>query len=95
MGRMTDQMKPAAAPVGAGLRAARLAAGFTIDHLAHEAGVGSATVARIEHGRVDKPRRATLLALALALPTPNDESPAANGALAKPREDDARHGRPV
>lgn len=54
------------APVGAALREARIAAGLTTDELAVTAGVGSATVERIECGRVT-PRRATLIALALAL----------------------------
>lgn len=57
----------AGAPAGPALREARVAAGLTIDELAVTAGVGSATVERIERGRVAKPHRATLLALALAL----------------------------
>lgn len=58
----------ALAPVGADLRRARLDAKLTIDQFAVRAGVGSATVERIELGHVAKPHRSTLLALALALP---------------------------
>jgi len=74
--RMTPRMMPSA-PVGSSLREARIAAGLTIEQLAVSAGVGGATVERIEHGRV-KPHRATLLALALALSAPYD-SEAAGG----------------
>lgn len=70
---MTARMIPPA-PVGPDLRAARLAAGYTIDDLAYVAGIGSATIKRLEHGGVDKPHRATLVALALALATPLDDA---------------------
>ncbi len=64
------------APVGSALREARLAAGMTIEQLAVRAGIGGATVERIEHGRV-APHRATLFALAHALPGPvNEKRPA-------------------
>jgi len=75
---MTPQMMPTA-PVGSGLREARVAAGLTIEQLAVSAGVGAATVERIEHGRV-KPHRATLLALALALSDPSTSIGRAGGA---------------
>ncbi len=65
------------APVGEELRAARRAAGLTIDQLAVRAGVSGATVERIEHGRV-KPHPKTLRALALVLPAaPAGQSPCA------------------
>lgn len=56
----------ALSPVGLELRAARVAAGLSIEQLAVRAGVSGATVERIEHGRVT-PHRSTLLALGLAL----------------------------
>lgn len=84
---MTPQMMPTA-PVGPDLRAARVAAGLTIDQLAVSAGIGSATVERIEHGRVT-PHRSTLLALALALPN-DDNAPAGNGRVGKASDDGAR-----
>ena len=68
---MTPQMMPVA-PVGSALREARLAAGMTIEQLAVRAGVGGATVERIEHDRVT-PHQATLFALAQALPGPVNE----------------------
>jgi len=64
-----------ASPVGTDLRVARLAAGLTIDELAVHAGVGSATVERIEAGRVARPHRSTRLALALALAAASGRSP--------------------
>lgn len=67
------------APVGYALREARTAAGLTIDELAVRAGIGSATVERIELRRVNKPNRATLLALALALSTSTEKSEARAG----------------
>jgi transcriptional regulator with XRE-family HTH domain len=66
------------APVGSELRAARIAADLTIEQLAVRAGIGGATVERIEHGRVT-PHRATLLALAIALS--NDNGRAANASV--------------
>jgi len=57
---------PDVCPVGPELRAARLDAGLTIEQLAVRAGIGGATVERIEHGKVS-PHRSTLLALAIAL----------------------------
>ena len=78
-----------------GLAALRRANGLTQEELAVRAGVGSATVARLEHGE-GRPRRATLRVLALVLgcdPTDllpsTNESPAGNGALAKERDDGA------
>ncbi len=80
---VTPRMIPTA-PVGSGLREARCAAGLSIDQLAVRAGIGSATVERIEHGRVT-PRRATLVVLALALSdrSTTSEDPAWNGAFAQ------------
>lgn len=63
--RMMD-VCPDVCPVGPELRAARLNAGLTIEQLAVRAGIGGATVERIEHGKVT-PHRSTLLALAIAL----------------------------
>lgn len=66
---MTWQMTTTrTAPIGPALRDARRAAGLTIDQLAASAELASATVSRIERGRIAKPNRATLRALALALP---------------------------
>ena len=86
------------APIGADLRAARVAASLSIEQFAVYAGVGSATVERIEHGR-GAPRRSTLLALAVALEeTVNyrshlepstSEAPAGSQGFAKERDDGA------
>ena len=89
--RMTPRMMPSA-PVGRGLREARVAAGLTIEQLAVQAGVGGATVERIEHGRV-KPHRATLLALALALSDPSTSIDHAGG-VADAKTDGGVVGQP-
>jgi transcriptional regulator with XRE-family HTH domain len=73
---MTHHMVPAA-PVGTALRDARLAAGLTRDELAVCAGVGSATVTRIENGHV-RPNRSTLRAIAAALHERSDCQPTTN-----------------
>lgn len=67
---------------GSRLRACRLAADKTRDALAVEAGVGSATVTRIENGHV-RPHMSTMRALAVALGVSvdallNDVAPAGN-----------------
>jgi transcriptional regulator with XRE-family HTH domain len=77
----------ALSPVGPELRAARVAAGLSIEQLAVRAGIGGATVERIEHGRV-KPHRSTLLALGLALS--NDDGRAANAPVETSEAADAR-----
>lgn len=55
------------APVETRLRAARLAAGYSQEALAGRAGIGRATVERIETGRSPRPRIATRRVLADAL----------------------------
>jgi len=57
--------------VGPELRAARIAAKLTIEQLAVRAGIGGATIDRIEHERVT-PHRSTVLALAIALEVSGD-----------------------
>jgi transcriptional regulator with XRE-family HTH domain len=49
------------------LRRYRRRAGFTQEELAQEAGVGIATIARIEIGEIKEPRVSTLRKLAKAL----------------------------
>ena len=83
---MTSQMITAGT-VGVELRSRRHAAGLTMEQLAVAAGIGSATVARIENCRVS-PNRSTLLAIELAF---NDVEPADDRLDGKVRDGDA-HG---
>jgi len=79
-----------------GLAALRRARGLTQEQLAVEAGVGSATVYRLETG-MGCPRRTTLRVLALALDCdPSELAPKtseASAATPRLREDTAGQGR--
>jgi transcriptional regulator with XRE-family HTH domain len=52
--------------VGAGIRRARVKAGFTQFDLARLAGIGTLSVRRLEQGRVGRPRAETLERIASA-----------------------------
>jgi predicted transcriptional regulator len=58
---------PTMAPLKETLRRERRRAGLTQEELAKEAGVGVATIARLEAGEIDAPRVSTLRKLANTL----------------------------
>jgi len=64
---MTATAPDTTATAESGIRAARLTAGLSTRGLAAAAGVSPATIDRLENGRVRRPHRTTLAALAAAL----------------------------
>lgn len=82
------------AAFGAEVRAARRAAGLSVDQLAVRAGLSSSGLEKIEQGNTSRPHRSTVAALRRALSDlENSEGPVGIGTFAKSGEDAPAHDR--